>query len=93
MQELQDTPLTFVDTLPTLEAMVQHLSAAKEVAVDLEHHQYRSFSGFTCLIQISTREEDFIVDPLALRAELGSALTPIFANPKVTQRPLGACKR
>ena len=23
-------------------------------------HQYRSFSGFTCLMQVSTRDEDFI---------------------------------
>ncbi len=63
--------------------MVQHLATAQEVAVDLEHHHYRSFQGFTCLMQLSTRQEDFIVDTLALRADLGAALTPIFADPKV----------
>ena len=83
MQALEDTPLSFVDTVAALERMVQHLSMAKEIAIDLEHHHYRSFQGFTCLIQMSTREEDFIVDPLALRAHLGAALTPIFANTKV----------
>lgn len=65
--------------------MVQHLSTAKEVALDLEHHHYRSFQGFTCLMQLSTRQEDFIVDTLALRAHLGAALTPIFAEPKVRE--------
>ena len=65
--------------------MVQHLGTAKEVAVDLEHHHYRSFQGFTCLMQLSTRQEDFIVDTLALRADLGAALTPIFADPKVRE--------
>ena len=83
MQALEETRLTFVDTFTALETMIQHLSAAKEIAVDLEHHQYRSFAGFTCLMQLSTREEDFIVDPLTLRAHLGAALTPIFSNPEV----------
>jgi len=85
LQELEETPLTFVDTLQSLQSMVQHLGTAKEVAVDLEHHHYRSFQGFTCLMQLSTRQDDFIVDTLALRADLGAALTPIFADPKVSE--------
>lgn len=66
--------------------MVQHLVTCTEVAVDLEHHHYRSFQGFTCLLQISSRTEDFVVDPLALRSHLGAALTPIFANPKASSK-------
>ena len=85
LQELEETPLTFVETTQTMQSMVQHLGTAKEVAVDLEHHHYRSFQGFTCLMQLSTRQEDFIVDTLALRADLGAALTPIFADPKVRE--------
>lgn len=72
-----------MDTEAALDAMVGHLSVAKEVAVDLEHHQYRTFQGFTCLMQLSTREEDFVVDTLALRAHLGAALSPVFSNYKV----------
>lgn len=83
LQALEETPLTFVNIEAALDAMVQHLSVAKEVAVDLEHHHYRSFQGFTCLMQLSTREEDFVVDTLALRAHLGAALSPIFSNPRV----------
>ena len=41
----------------------------------------RSYQGFTCLIQISTRTKDFIVDPIGLREHLGDALRPIFDNP------------
>lgn len=84
MQALDDTTFTYVDTPEQLAAMVQHLAGCKEVAVDLEHHHYRSFQGFTCLLQISSRTEDFVVDPLALRSQLGAALTPIFANPMVS---------
>ena len=85
LQDLEETPLTFVGTAQTLQSMVQHLATAKEVAVDLEHHHYRSFQGFTCLMQLSSRQEDFIVDTMALRADLGAALTPIFADPKVRE--------
>lgn len=80
---MEEAPFTFVKTEAALDAMVRHLATAKEVAVDLEHHHYRSFQGFTCLMQLSTREEDFVVDTLALRAHLGPALTPVFSNPKV----------
>lgn len=53
------------------------------VQVDLEHHHYRSFQGFVCLMQISTRSEDFIVDTLALRGNVGPCLKEIFADPSI----------
>lgn len=37
------TPFEFVDTLPALRAAAARLGAAREVAVDLEAHNYRSF--------------------------------------------------
>ena len=49
--------------------------------VDLEHNQYRSFQGFTCLMQISTRTEDFIVDTLKLRIYIGLYLQEPFKDP------------
>ena len=58
------------------------LADAREVAVDLEHQSYRSYYGFVCLMQLSTREEDFIIDTLALREEL-HVLNKIFTNPAI----------
>ena len=49
--------------------------------VDLEHNHYRSFQGLTCLMQISTRTEDFIVDTLKLRKYLGDYLRDFFRDP------------
>ena len=49
--------------------------------VDLEHNQYRSFQGLTCLMQISTRTEDFIVDTLKLRIYIGLYLQEPFKDP------------
>ena len=56
------------------------LSKAPIFAVDLEHHSYRTYRGFTCLIQISTREQDFVVDALRLRHLIGPALGRHFEN-------------
>ena len=78
---LDDTPFTFVDTEELLEEMRVKLARASEIAIDLEHHSQRTFLGITCLMQISTREEDFIVDTLALQKKLGDALRGIFDDP------------
>lgn len=60
--------------------MLEKLRQAQEIAVDLEHHRHRSFNGFVCLMQISTRCDDFVVDTLTLREEL-EELNEIFTNP------------
>jgi exosome complex exonuclease RRP6 len=43
----------------------------------------RSYQGFTCLLQLSTRDADWVVDTLALRGQLGPALAPLMTNPDV----------
>ena len=39
--------------------------------------------GFCCLMQLSTRSEDFLVDVLALRPHVGPVLAPVFADTQV----------
>ncbi|XP_075920178.1 exosome complex component 10-like [Petromyzon marinus] len=48
------------------------------------HHSYRSFLGITCLMQISMREEDFIIDTLMLRDDL-HILNEAFTNPNIVK--------
>ncbi|KAJ2708828.1 exosome nuclease subunit, partial [Coemansia spiralis] len=75
-------PFAFVDSEAALGAMMAHLEeTADEVAIDLEHHDYRSYQGFTCLIQISSRTRDYVVDALALRGEL-QCLNRVTADPR-----------
>ncbi|GIL97902.1 hypothetical protein Vretimale_3481 [Volvox reticuliferus] len=88
--DLDDTPLMWVDSKGTLAAMVSELEAAGELAVDLEAHTHRSFQGFTCLMQISTRKSDYVVDTLALRNLLGPALARIFSDPRIVKVLHGA---
>lgn len=85
-RSFEETPFTFVDTTEALDEMVAKLREAKEIAVDLEHHSLRTYQGITCLIQISTRAEDFIVDTLALRAELREdKLGGVMADPSIVK--------
>ncbi|KAJ3061085.1 exosome nuclease subunit [Podochytrium sp. JEL0797] len=86
---LEETPFTFVDTPELFDEMMPILMAVDEIAVDLEHHDYRSFQGFTCLIQLSTRKEDYIIDALALRSKIPQ-LNQILSNPNVVKLFHGA---
>lgn len=72
-----------------LEELQQHLSSVDEIAIDLEHHNYRTYQGITCLMQISTRTKDFIVDTLLLKQHL-HILLPAFTNPIITKVLHGA---
>ncbi|RHZ61890.1 hypothetical protein Glove_345g5 [Diversispora epigaea] len=86
---IQSTSYTWVDKLDELLDMCRKLENSQEIAVDLEHHSYRSYLGFTCLMQISTREEDFIVDVLELRSRL-HLLNKSFTNPNILKVLHGA---
>eukprot|EP01087_Luapelamoeba_hula_P008734 TRINITY_DN2205_c0_g1_i2.p1 TRINITY_DN2205_c0_g1~~TRINITY_DN2205_c0_g1_i2.p1 ORF type:complete len:865 (+),score=96.17 TRINITY_DN2205_c0_g1_i2:129-2723(+) len=83
-KELSETPFTFVDTKEELERVAQILELSKEFAVDLEHHAYRSFQGFTCLMQLSTRDADFVIDALVLREHM-HLLNGSFQNPDIVK--------
>ncbi|CAO2590030.1 Exosome component 10 [Lemmus lemmus] len=67
---VEETPCHFVSSLDQLVELNEKLLGCQEFAVDLEHHSYRSFLGLTCLMQISTRTEDFIIDTLELRSDM-----------------------
>ncbi|CAH8497431.1 unnamed protein product [Schistosoma guineensis] len=79
-----DSSYQYVDTPDTLEQIMKSLSMCKYIAVDLEHHSYRSFLGITCLIQMSTLDTDYIIDALALRDHL-SILNEVFTDPKIVK--------
>lgn len=76
--------VVWVDTESGLADLVSDLDeeSVKEIAIDLENHSKHSYQGFLCLMQISTRSTDYLVDCLALRSKLG-ILNNIFTNPRV----------
>jgi len=85
----EDTPLVFVKTKEELAAMVAELEKFSEVAIDLEHHDTYSYQGYTCLIQLSSREKDYIVDPFGLFDAL-HVLNKITCNPHIVKVLHGA---
>ena len=86
---LDNTRCTWVDTIGKLQELERTLANCTEFAVDIEAHSYRSFQGFVCLLQFSTRQEDFLVDALELRDHL-HCLQSVFTDPKITKVMHGA---
>ncbi|CCE78112.1 Piso0_000726 [Millerozyma farinosa CBS 7064] len=81
-QSWKETSATWIDSKDGLLRMVDELRSSTEIAVDLEHHDYRSYYGLVCLMQISNRQNDWLVDTLALRDDL-EVLNEIFTNPQI----------
>ncbi|EER23208.1 3'-5' exonuclease family protein [Coccidioides posadasii C735 delta SOWgp] len=79
----ESTTATFVNTIEGVKVMLEELKSAKEIAVDLEHHDAHSYHGLVCLMQISTREKDWIVDTLLPWREELQILNEVFADPRI----------
>lgn len=79
-----DTDPIWIDQVDQIPGLVQDLSNYTELAVDLEHHDFRSYYGIVCLMQISTRDKDYLIDTIALRDDL-SPLNKIFTDPMITK--------
>lgn len=80
----ESTTAEWIDKPEQVGDLVKELSNLSEIAIDLEHHDYRSYYGLVCLMQISNREKDWIVDTLALRDDLHE-LNTVFTNPQIVK--------
>ncbi|KAJ4851231.1 hypothetical protein Tsubulata_022285 [Turnera subulata] len=72
----------WIETESQLKELVDVLSRERIFAVDTEQHSLRSFRGFTALVQISTRTDDYLLDTIALHDEM-RILGPLFADPNI----------
>jgi ribonuclease D len=61
--------------------LVQSLKDEKLLAVDTESNNMYAYEGRVCLIQLSTRKVDYIIDPLPIKDM--QPLGDIFFNPKI----------
>jgi ribonuclease D len=75
------SPLFWIDQPEALGDLVEHLLQCSQVAVDTESNSLYAYQEQVCLIQFSTPEADYLVDPLRLR-DL-SALGPLFASERI----------
>jgi ribonuclease D len=74
-------PPIWVNTKQLLQKMMDDLSTQSRVAVDTESNSLHAFREQVCLIQISSTNADYLIDPLVLK-DL-SLIAPIFSNPKI----------
>jgi exosome complex exonuclease RRP6 len=82
---VETTSAIFVDTEEEVLEMLNELKTATEIAVDLEHHDARSYVGLVSLMQISTRNKDWIVDTLKPWRQNLQVLNEVFADPKIVK--------
>lgn len=75
------SPPVWVNTNQLFREMLSDLSAQKRIAVDTESNSLHAYRERVCLIQFSTQQHDYVVDPFPI-ANL-SSLAPIFKNPKI----------
>jgi exosome complex exonuclease RRP6 len=105
--ERESEPLhaEWIDTKAQLENLVRDLHHQQKqqqrlvVAIDLEAHGWRSFSGMTCLMQLSYKKssnsnsnqsiKNYLIDTLQLQADM-HLLLPILTDPTVVKVMHGA---
>lgn len=74
-------PPVWIDRPEALQRLARELLNQPRLAVDTESNSLHAYHEQVCLIQFSTPETDYLLDPLDL-ADL-SLLAPLFANPKI----------
>lgn len=84
------TTATFVNDLEDVYPMLQELKKAPVIAIDLEHHDTHSYIGIVSLMQISTRDHDWIVDTLRPWRRKLEVLNEVFADPSILKVLHGA---
>jgi hypothetical protein len=87
---IDKTKAIWVDTYEGVLEMLEELKKATEIAIDLEHHDFRTYTGLLSLMQISTREKDWIVDTLVPWRHKLEILNEVFADPKILKVSLTA---
>ncbi|MCC6669491.1 MAG: HRDC domain-containing protein [Planctomycetes bacterium] len=81
MSEAELPPPHLVSDAPALGAMVERLLGEELIAVDTEANSMFAYQERLCLVQVSSAEEDWLIDPLA-----GLDLAPLgalFASERV----------
>lgn len=73
--------LVYIDTDAGLAGLVERLTAEPLIAFDTESNSLFAYREQVCLIQISTRSADYVIDPLAPLDV--RRLGPLLANPAV----------
>lgn len=78
---MEISPVAVIESQDDLSKLIGSLQHAAHIAVDTESNSFYAYYNRICLIQVSTEDQDYIIDPLAL-SDLGE-LAEVLANPDV----------
>lgn len=81
-------PYTVIENKDDLERLATKLAGEASVAIDTEADSLHNYEGKVCLIQISTRDNNYIVDVLKLPGL--EPLRPVLADSKIEKVLHGA---
>ena len=79
----ESTTAEFVDSLDGVYRMLEQLKKAPAIAIDLEHHDTHSYVGIVSLMQISTREHDWLIDTLKPWRHRLEILNEVFTDSNI----------
>jgi len=71
----------WIDTPEQLAAWIDTQRSVVRLAIDTESNSLHAYQERVCLIQVSTAEGDYLIDPLG--AADARALAPLFASPAI----------
>src|SRR5258708_32408205 len=78
-----------IESLEDLEYLAKWLSGVKRIGLDIEADSFYTYHPKICLLQLSTDDYDFIIDPLTVRDM--SPLGPILRDP-AAEKVVHACE-
>lgn len=81
-KKLEEVEFELVNKAAKLPTVLKELKDHSIIAVDVEHHSYRTFQGITCLLQVSSPVKDYIFDTIELREDL-HVLNEVFTDKKI----------
>lgn len=87
MPQTKLTPAQQINTPQALDDLIQHLKTQSLVAFDTESNSMYAYQERVCLVQVSTRQADYIIDPLAVDI---TPLGAIMADPQIEKLFHGA---
>ena len=76
-------PYTYINTHQQLEACLDDLAQQPLIGVDLESNSLYVYREFICLIQVSTPDKDYIIDPLPFDPIELAPLGDLLANESI----------
>lgn len=75
---LNSYPSQYIDTPEQLTAMIHEIENENAIAIDLEHHDFRTFQGLTCLMQVECDSDFFNIFRFPRVLKITSSILLLF---------------